>query len=366
MGKRIPLFSITLWFFTLFLSACNAQLPVEPSATILLTNTPTPLPTEMSTPTETVTPTATSIPIYCNEVEDGKLFDVVFSIPTGENGIHYEGGDVPESLRWGPAAFTISKDGVFWIADTAGDRLLSYGSDGVFLGIIDLEGLAVGVTDLVVNNDIILVLDQSSLPPKVLRLTVRGDLLKSYDLPKGLYLEDGLTGIALEDHGELLIERRFGDRVTQFLNEKGDLIEKIETTGYPHNGRLYFAYVNGLASANPKHGCINIGSEKIEIDTTYDLGGIQILGFGESDDFYVLIEEVVQNPAIQVFQTIRHYDIKGNLLGIASMPLDEQYTYVDHDFAFGADGCPYALATHPDHGEILRLYFHKEIPPNSP
>ena len=360
MGKRIPVSSITLWFFTLFLSACNAQLPVEPSATVLLTkpNTPIPLPTAKSTPTVTVIPTATSSPIYCTEVEDGKLYDVVFSIPTGENGIHYEGGDVPESLRWGPAAFTISNDGVFWIADTAGDRLLSFTSEGAFFGKIDLEGLAVGATDLVVENDVILVLDQSSFPPKVLRLTIEGDLSGSYDLPKGLYLEDGLTGIALGDQGELLVERIFGLYVTQFLNAKGDLIEKIETTGYPHNGRLYSAYGNGPASDNPKHGFINIGSEKIGIDTTYDLGGIQILGFGESDDFYVLIEEVVQNPAIQVFQTIRHYDIKGNLLGIASMPLDEQYTYVVHDFAFGADGCPYALATRPDHGEILRLYFH--------
>jgi hypothetical protein len=282
----------------------------------------------------------------------------MFSIPTGENGIHYEGGDVVDSLRWGPQALTISEDGVFWIADTAGNRLLSYSSKGVFLGRIDLEALVVGVNDLVVNNDVITILDQSSLPPKVLRLTVQGDLLKSYELPKGMYLEDGLTGIALGDHGELLIELGFGDRVTQFLNEKGDLIDKIETNGYSHNGKLYSAYVNGLASANPKHGTINIGSEKIEIDTTYDLGGIQILGFGENEDFYVIIEELGQNLAIQVYQSIRHYDTKGNLLGTARMPLEEQYTYVANDFALGKDGNLYALATRPDHGDILRLNFY--------
>jgi len=301
--------------------------------------------------------------IISAKAEDEKLYDVMFSIPTGENGIHYEGGGAIDSLTWGPAAFTISNDGSFWIADTAGNRLLHYSLKGDFLEEIDLEELIVGATDLVVNNDVILVLDQSSLPPKVLRLTVKGDLLGSYDLPKGLYLEDGLTGISLGEQGELLVERGFGERVTQLLNEKGNLIDKIETNGYFRNSILYSANTNGLASANPKHGTINIGSETIEIDTTNDLGGIHILGFGVNEDFYVILEELALNPAIQVDQTIRHYDKKGYLLGISRMPLDEQYTYVAQNLAIGPDGNIYALATRPDHVDILRLNFFQKLSP---
>jgi len=36
--------------------------------------------------------------------------ELIFSIPTGEKGIHYEGVGVPEMRKWGPPAFTIAPD----------------------------------------------------------------------------------------------------------------------------------------------------------------------------------------------------------------------------------------------------------------
>lgn len=295
--------------------------------------------------------------------QDEQQYDVIFSIPVGESGIHYEGVGIPEALTWGPSALAIANDGSFWIADTAGNRLLRFSPKGEFLGKIDLDGLVVGAADLVVSSDIVTILDQSSLPPKVVRLTDKGNVLGTYDLPPGLYLEDGLSGISQGDQGELLIEREFGGYVTQFLDEKGNFLKKVETSGLIHNGKLYSAHPSGLDSINPRHGDIFIGDKKIGIDTVNDLGGMQILGFGLKEDFYILIEELILNPAIQVDQTIRHYDGDGNLLGTARMPLDEQYTYVANDFAIGTDGSLYAMATRPDRIDIIRLSFFQKISP---
>ncbi len=304
-----------------------------------------------------------SLPV---QAQNDSLYEVMFSIPTGENGVHYEGVDVPEALTWGPAALTISTDGTFWIADTAGNGLLHYSPKGEFLGKIDLLGLAVGATDLIVNKDIVLVLDQASQPPKVLRMDLKGNVLGSFELPKGLYIEDGLTGIGLGDNGELLIEREFGAYITQFLDNRGVMSKNITTEGFIHSGKQYSAYISGLASANPKHGEINLAGKKIEINTTNDLGGLQILGFGPNGDFYVIVEELTQNAAIQVDQTIRHYDNEGNLIGIARMPVNVQYTFVAQDLAVGPDGTLYAMLTRPDRVDVVRLSFLEMLTPILP
>lgn len=295
--------------------------------------------------------------------QNANLYEVVFSIPVGDNGVHYEGDDTPEALTWGPAALTVSAEGDIWIADTAGNGLLQYSPKGEFLGKIDLLGLAVGATDLIVTKDIVFVLDQASQPPKVLRMDLKGNMLGSFELPKGLYLEDGLTGIGLGDNGELLIEREFGASITQFLDNKGVMSKNIATEGFIHNGKQYSANISGLASANPKHGEINFAGKKIEVNTTNELGGLQILGFGSNGDIYVVVEELAQSPALQVDQTIRHYDAEGNSLGTARMPIDEQYTYVAQDFAIGPDGHLYGLVTHPDRVDIVRLNFYQNLDP---
>ena len=50
--------------------------------------------------------------------------EIVFTIPTGKEGVQYEGENIPEMLPWGPAALATASDGTFWIADTVGNRLL--------------------------------------------------------------------------------------------------------------------------------------------------------------------------------------------------------------------------------------------------
>jgi len=82
--------------------------------------------------------------------------------------------------------------------------------------------------------------------------------------------------------------------------------------------------------------------------------------------FYVIAEEVTVNGAIQVDQTVRHYDAAGKLLGLARVPVAEQYTYVAQGLAVGPDGAVYALITRPDRVEVWRLRLARALEPILP
>ena len=119
---------------------------------------------------------------------DANTHETVFTIPVGQDGVQYE-GERSEMLTWGPTALAIAPDGSFWIADTAGNRLLHYSPKGEALDTIDLDDhQVVGIGDLEVTASGILVLDIAAVVPRVLRLSLDGELLASYEVPKELGL----------------------------------------------------------------------------------------------------------------------------------------------------------------------------------
>jgi len=71
-----------------------------------------------------------------------------------------------------------------------------------------------------------------------------------------------------------------------------------------------------LTAADTTRGNITVGEISIEVIVPHDLGGLRILGFGPDGSFYVIVEEVTVNGAIQVDQTVRHYNVAGKLLGV--------------------------------------------------
>jgi len=248
--------------------------------------------------------------------QEGNANEIIFTIPIGKEGVQYEGENVPEMLTWGPAAFTVAPDGSFWIADTVGNRLLHYSSKGNLLHIIKLDGHVVGAGDLEATASDILVLSQASVPPKVVRLSLDGTVVASYELPEGLRLEDGLSGIALGDKGEVVVEREGGAFVHQLVDAEGKFAPR-PLEGYIHCGRLYRARPADLTGADTTRGNITAGNTNIEVVVPHDLGGLRILGFGPDGSFYVIVEEVTVNGAIKVDQTVRHYNAAGKLLGVA-------------------------------------------------
>ncbi|MFQ5641595.1 MAG: hypothetical protein ACE5IR_26775, partial [bacterium] len=68
-----------------------------------------------------------------------QTYEVIFTIPVGNDGIYYEGQDTSGALIWGPTALSVAPDGSFWIADGATKRLLHYSHKGEKLDSISLD-----------------------------------------------------------------------------------------------------------------------------------------------------------------------------------------------------------------------------------
>lgn len=296
------------------------------------------------------TPTPAPVPAIACMNEEG----VVFTVPVGPDSVQYG------AEQTGPMALAVAPDRTFWIADTQGNRLLHYDRQGVLLNRIDLNGYGVyGVADMEPVGSDILVLCSSG---RVLRLTAGGDLLAAYDIPPGLGPEGGLTGLAVGDQGEVMLEFEMGAEVAQLVDAQGAL-EPVPLSGYTHEGRLYRAQLAGWQAS---HGSITAGNTRIELTVPNTLAGLRILGFTPAGGFYVVVEEMVSTPAVRVDQTVRLYGPAGEMLGLARVPVAERYTYVQNGLAVGPDGCVHALLTRPDQVEVVRLSFSSELKPILP
>lgn len=287
----------------------------------------------------------------------------LFSLPVGSEGILYEGGQSVDSLPWGPAALAVAPDGTFWIADTVGNRLRAYGARGEPKAILDLAPLGiVGIGDLEAGSAGLWVLDIAAPVPALLHLTPEGKLLQRKALPKGLRLEDGLSGIALGDSGEVWIECWGGARLVQLLDSRGQL-DVRELPGYVRHGRIYSAQPADLGRGEGSHGRVTVDGQATEVTVLHTLAGLRFLGARNTGDFFLLVEEMVSTPTIRIEQTVRHYSAEGVLLGTALLPGEEPYTYVAQGIVMGPDGSVYALLTRRDGLEVWRLaFFEGQVP----
>jgi hypothetical protein len=137
-------------------------------------------------------------------------------------------------------------------------------------------------------------------------------------------------------------------------------------TGQVRKGRTVRVISTGLNQADPRRGQLDVDGVPIDITMTHELGSLAILGFASDDSFFVLAEKVVVQDTLQVDQTVRHYDAQGVLLGLARVPLQDQFAYVEHNVTVGADDGVYALVTRPDRLEVQRLHFVPSLAPILP
>ncbi|MDQ3707064.1 MAG: hypothetical protein M3437_17930 [Chloroflexota bacterium] len=336
--------------------AAGTPMPqVQPSITAQPTKTlratPTALPAESSPSAEVAAPNP----------GDGTNHDVLFSIPVGEQkeGLQYRGDNIEGMQRSGPAAFSVAPDGSFWIADTAGLRVLQYSAGGEWLQTVDMATQPRSLTDIEATANEIYVLDAFPTPPLVIRISPSGQVKGQYELPEEFRLEKLLTGIGLGEGGELLVEKDGGAEVFRLLDDQGR-IAPTRLEGYTYKGTTYKAKSAGIQAEDNRVGHLTIGDRQVEVRTEHFLGGLRILGFGPEGSVFVKLEEVVVEiieGQVPVDQTVRMYSADGRLLGMARMPLVRQHTYITQPVVVGPKGEAYAMLTQPDHVEILRLGF---------
>lgn len=292
-----------------------------------------------------------------------QTYQALFTIPVGEDGLHYEGVDLPEVFKWGPTDFTLAPDNSFWVVDGPAQRLMHDDAAGVLLGKVDYRGFAVGVSDLHVRAGDIYVLDSAAMPPKILRLSEDGSVLASYSLPEAYQQKFGpLESFRLGEQGEIIAEYAGGGTLVELVDAHEQPTVR-ELDGYIYYGRIYRNLGKG---ADPYHTFFQAGDKTIEIAAPNQVAVMDLLSVQTDGSFCLLVQEVWSGVPLQVDLTVRCYTSMGGFWGVARVPLTEQFVYIDHSVAAGSDGSIYSLLTQRDFVEILRLNFFKDLRPVLP
>ncbi len=323
-------------------------------------------PTESAPAPTPATETPSSQPAIVIHDYPGPLYETVFTIPLGEMGLRYRGVGVPDMEITGPNALAALPNGNFVLADLIDNRLLQFDRTGQWVSTIELYPLDIlNVSDLRASGESLFILEISfkTSPERyrVHRLSLDGRLIASYDLPSGLHLEDGLTGIAIGGAGEILVELEGGSRYHQLVDARGNMAPtKIE--GYPYGSRIY-KIENQPVGGTPR---ITVGDVIVETQTTKGLGGLLVLGVLPDGSFYVIRHDVVNDRVIQVDETVHLLNAHGKQLGVARVPIAENYYYVPRQLALGPDRAVYAMLPRSESIDVIRLNFFERLEPLIP
>jgi hypothetical protein len=355
-----------LWLviaLTLAVASCSGEPTVGPSPTVTTITAPTttsmpPDPTTTTRPvtTTTASPTTTTAPRSGPPLADPSDPDlrVLFSIPVGEGGVTY-GGGFEDWETSGPQALTVAHDGSIWIADTSGRRLLRYSEDGSLLTTIDTDEYGVaGLIDLASVDDGVWGLE---IVPAVGRYRIvlfddAGVLVEEHELPVGLHLEDGLSGITTTPDGRLWIELEGGATVYEAFD--GDAYSPHITDGYEIDG----IPIGPVPSGEPDIARFGIGDSTIERPIR-EHGSIAFEG--AIPGWVILLVSDVEfdeEGALSVDLSVLCADLSGDVTAIATYPLDvvSSAAYVPQELiAVGREGQIVALKPGTDGVEVVEL-----------
>ncbi len=361
MSKKFLIFS-TILIFAILLSACQpTPTPPEATSTIQLIAT--------VTPASTIVPATPSLPfvpspeIFSADAT-GSSYETVLSIPAGKTGLPYRGVGIPGMEITGPNALAILSDGCYVIADLIDNRLWIFGPAGEQLNTIDLYMAGImNVSDMQVYKDEIYILEIYLNPPlhyRINRLSVEGELKAYYDIPEGYHLENGLTGFMIDCNGKIFLDLE--GRLHPLPIGDVTLTSSPSEENYECNGKTYYVHETKLGE-KPK---LTAGSFTLETSLTFGFGSLSLLKVLPDGSFFVVRSDVVNDPAIQVDDTVHYFSAGGVQLGIARVPVDERYYYVMRNLTVGPDDNVYCLLPKPDSLKILRLKFYTALEPLLP
>lgn len=372
MCRRLPTVLGIVVLFLLSAAGCQGKAPLSapqlireeasPTSSVIGTALPEASPSVALGVTE---PAGTAVPQRATPVVTGgpgPLYDLVFSIPVGQDNIQYRGLDVPGMETTGPNNLVVLPDGAFVIADLIGNRLLWYSPVGELLREVDLYALDIlNVSHLRAAGEGLILLEVSfRVAPeryKVHRLSAAGELLASYEVPEGLHLEDGLSGIGAGCGGEILVELQGGAQVYRLFETDGTHSFRYSPEGYPCEGRFYKMLLGPLAV---------LGEARVESTSTFGFGGLSLLQANRDGSSYVIRDDVVRDPVILVDRTVHFMDARGRQVGVARVPIDERLYVVSGELAVGPDGAVYHLIPRRDRLDVVRLNFYEALEPLLP
>lgn len=332
---------------------CAPEITADPTTTTAQPTADSTLSSATSTSSTNLKTPSWALPPVCPEACD-EPFEVLFEVPVGNEGIGYANVDEVEIESYGPSSLAITPAGDVWIADVVNERLHRFGRDGTLLTSIGVEEFEIAIPiDLAAADQGLLILDV--YPPtsryRVVQLDRDDNLQTILSLPEGLWLEDGLTGVAWGTNDQIWIELETGNQVAML--DASDPAAPFEVSnGYP--------YPNGSFTRQPDDPFSFLaGSGRVSVETNAELGGLTLIGVNEDGSFVLQLDEVGQaeDGSFVVDESVHLFDHHGGHIGSASFPLGEQFLFVERPLALGPDGFVYGLVTARDLVKVVRLNY---------
>ncbi|MFZ6030378.1 MAG: hypothetical protein ACOYYS_21935 [Chloroflexota bacterium] len=337
---------------------------VEPTSSVTVSPTAAPSPVPTSTPNATLSPMG--LPVIHDQ--PGELYTTVFSIPVGGDSIiQYRGADNPDMEITGPDAIAILPDDTFMIADLIANRLLHYDEAGNLLDTIELYDLGiVNVADLRISGDKLFLLEISLdfSPPRyrVNQLSFDGKLLAYNEIPEGFHIEGGLTGIAIDCEGQVVLEIAGGSDMyrLEVIQNNSDMMST--PNGYYCNNVLY-----RVVNSFQQPPMVMAGNVVFETQLTTGFGGLTLLNIFEDGSVYLLRDDVVDDPIVKVDQTVHYISADMVHQGVARVPLSEAYYYIMRNIVANTKkGEVFVLLPRNDSLDVVRLNFYQSLEPLPP
>jgi hypothetical protein len=311
------------------------------------------------------------------------IYNLLFSLPTGPDGVQYRGVGVSDMEITGPNALAVLPDGSFIIADLIGNRLLHVSPSGTLLKAFELSSIdVVNISDLVTQGGELYLLEVSfnTSPPRcrVDRLAPgeagAWKVSRRYDIPQEFCSEGGLSGIFVDQAGRLLLEIAGGSQVYLLADTRQAPVLTPSPTssapppppepadGYSYYGRLY-RVENGQPGENPRY---QAGDVTVQTALSHGLGGFRFLDAFPNGQSYLIRNDVVDDQTIQVDETVSVIGSDGVQLSVARFPLSESLYYIYRNLAVGPDGAVYGLLPREKTLDVIRLNFFRDLPPLIP
>ena len=385
MVKNFLLYSIII----LILDACNPmtlgrQKTPAPELTqdVILFRTQRAVGTIPDTVLSSVTPASTTSPSTSNlkstpittlsiahkpEIHEQFVgnYETLFAIPVGKDSIiQYKVN--PDSIQ-GPNAIAIVPDENILIADPVSERLLRYDLTGHLLSTIELGDLGIGyVRDLRVDRNEIFLLETSYKKYRVHLLSLDGSLITSEDVPYDFpydvmgsenTLEVGLTGIAIDCEGRIILEVISGSRLFPLSDVQKQADPSLITQGLLCNGKRYFMS-RSILGKDPQ---VSAGEILYQTHLTYGFGGLHFLDVFPDGTLYLIRDDVVTEPAITVDETLHYVGTDGIIQGVARVPISEFYYPIIRNAAINQKGEVFVLLPNEDSLSLVRLNFYHEL-----
>jgi len=260
----------------------------------------------------------------------------------------------------GPQAIRVGDNDAVYILDTLNQRILCYDQDKRTFTEIRLLNIGY-LRDLALFNQTFFVMGWD----KVLQINSNGELINTFTVAPEILNHS--SGIAVNNAGQAYWQVS-GDREYKIVPDgkklDKDTVSSILRTGLSISQNNTGATTSKFTRLDDQHGTLKVFNKYynpvalIPIEVEHFLGSANLLGVDNAGNYYVLLEELLENvPAFVVETTVRKFTPEGKQLGAALVPTEGLY-FVPHRFVDVAPtGEVYFLQVHQDEARILRLHF---------